>query len=197
MNILLKALTFSHLLMSRVVKSGDLVVDATAGNGHDTVFLAKLVGEKGTVFSIDIQQQAITKTKENLIKNELLERTRLIQDGHENIASYINDKISAAMFNLGYLPGSNHQVITKPETTIEALKGILTLLVPNGLITLVIYTGHPGGEREWSQLENYLCSLNTKDYQVLLYKFLSQQKSPFWWQLKKSKKWLEKKYIHL
>ncbi|PKM83992.1 MAG: SAM-dependent methyltransferase, partial [Firmicutes bacterium HGW-Firmicutes-13] len=117
MNILLKALNFSHLLIGRAVKDGDLAVDATAGNGYDTVFLAKLVGEKGKVFSFDIQDQAIAKTKENLLKNELLDRVQLIQDGHENMTSYVNDRISAVMFNLGYLPGSDHQVVTKPQTT--------------------------------------------------------------------------------
>lgn len=179
MNILLKALTFSHLLVGRAAKPGDLAVDATAGNGQDTVFLAGLVGEKGQVFSFDIQDQAIAKTKENLIKNGLLDRVQLVKDGHENITAYVKDKVSGVMFNLGYLPGSDHQIITRPQTTIEALKKALNLLVPNGLVTLVIYTGHPGGEREWLELEKYLYSLNPLDYQILLYRFLNKKNSPF------------------
>ena len=49
------ALHFSHQLL-KVVEPGDFVIDATMGNGHDTAFLAELVGPSGEVFAFDIKR---------------------------------------------------------------------------------------------------------------------------------------------
>jgi len=176
---LLKALEFSHKVVARVIKPGDRVVDATAGNGHDTLFLAKMVGEKGKVFVFDIQKQAISNTRELLLKNDLLERVQLFNDNHGKIVNYLSEEVSTVMFNLGYLPGSNKEIITRPETTIEALKGALNLLSLKGVITIVVYTGHPGGEEEWLNLEKFLLSLNSNDFSVLIYKYINQRQAPF------------------
>ena len=60
---MLKTTELTHLLISHIIKEGSRVVDATAGNGHDTFFLSNLVGETGKVFSYDIQEVAINNTK--------------------------------------------------------------------------------------------------------------------------------------
>lgn len=56
------AVQLSHEIIKQTVKVGDIVVDATCGNGNDTLLLAKLVGNEGKVFAFDIQNAAIENT---------------------------------------------------------------------------------------------------------------------------------------
>lgn len=179
MKQLLKTLDFTHFVVREFVNAGDTVIDATAGNGYDTLFLAKLVGERGKVFAFDIQQKAIQSTEGLLREQGLFPRVQLIRDGHEHIEEYVKEEVSAVMFNLGYLPGSDHRIVTQPETTIKGVKAALTMLSPGGVITLVVYTGHPGGQEEWHFIEHYVKSLAKNNYRVLLYKFLNTNNSPF------------------
>ncbi len=179
MQKLLRTLEFAHMTVGRFVKSGDSVIDATAGNGNDTLFLARLVGEKGRVFAFDVQEKAIINTKNLLQQNGLISRAQLIKDGHEHIEKYIGEEVSAVMFNLGYLPGGDHSIVTRPNHTIGGVEASLNLLSSEGVITLVVYTGHPGGQEEWNYLEKYVKNLNKKKYRVLLYKFLNTKESPF------------------
>lgn len=172
------ALSFSHELMKSKIKKGDTVVDATAGNGNDTVLLAKLVGENGKIYAFDIQDIAINLTKKNLSDKKLLNRTRLIYDGHENIKKYLTDKIDFAIFNLGYLPKGDHTIITKPKTTIKAIKYLLELLNPEGIIAIVSYWGHTGGSEEKIALEEYISTLDQKLYSVIKHTFINQKNNP-------------------
>ena len=64
----LNAVSIAHRVAESVLREGDLAVDATAGNGHDTVFLAQAVGETGKVFAIDVQAAAIGSIRENPLK---------------------------------------------------------------------------------------------------------------------------------
>lgn len=114
MKLLPKAVDEAREVISKVVKKGDVAVDATAGNGLDTLFLAKLVGESGRVYAFDIQKEALENTRQRLQKEDLLSRVELIRAGHENMEEYVPGHVSAVMFNLGYLPGGNHRVITRP-----------------------------------------------------------------------------------
>lgn len=179
MQKLLRTLEFTHMVVGRFVTAGDSVIDATAGNGNDTLFLARLVGEKGKVFAFDVQEKAIINTKNLLQQNGLMSRVQLIKAGHEHVGKYVGEEVSVVMFNLGYLPGGDHNIITRPENTIEGVEASLKLLSSGGVITLVVYTGHAGGQEEWNHLEKFLAQLNTKKYRVLLYKFLNTKKSPF------------------
>lgn len=168
------AVSVSHQLAKMFVSHGDVVVDATAGNGHDTIFLAQLVGSTGQVFSFDIQQEAIFTTQKRITLAKLASRVNIVHDGHENLDKYIKRPIKLVVFNLGYLPGGDKKVITRPETTIEAIKKSLNLLEPYGVILLTIYTGHPGGQDEWESIETYLSSLPKEYYDVILYKYLNR-----------------------
>ncbi len=179
MGNLLKPLELSHEVVARTIKPGDRAIDATAGNGHDTLLLAKMVGKSGKVFCFDVQEQAIKNTRDLLERNNLLERVQLYNDNHGEIENYLSEEVSAVMFNLGYLPGSNKKIITRPETTIRALKSSLNLLSLGGVVTIVVYTGHPGGEEEWLHLEKYLNSLSQGSYNLLMYKFLNKIQAPF------------------
>ncbi|MFS0644268.1 class I SAM-dependent methyltransferase [Siminovitchia sp. 179-K 8D1 HS] len=177
-------LSFTRTVMQRVVRPGGFVVDATVGNGHDTLFLAQLVGEKGQVFGYDIQQEAIAHTKKQLRERGLLERVTLFQTGHEHISETIPEQIhgslSGAMFNLGYLPGGDKSIVTKAETTIMAVNQLLKMMASGGIIVLVVYHGHKEGEKERDQLIEFSRSLDQDVVQVLQYAFINQRNNaPF------------------
>lgn len=147
-----------------VLSEGAIAIDATAGNGYDTLFLAQNVGESGKVFSFDIQRQAIEQTKQQLSQNQLDHRTVLIHDGHQNMISHIpqqyRQKISAITFNLGYLPNANSTTTTLPQTTISALAQALDFIAKNGIITVISYRHHTGASAEYDAVEQYLSQLN-------------------------------------
>lgn len=175
-------LPFARTLLKSAVKPGDITVDATAGNGHDTLFLAEIVAEKGGVFSFDIQKEAIENTRNRLEEHSVLERVTLIHQGHENILSSIPErfhgKITGAIFNLGYLPGGDKSVVTKARTTISAIEQLLKIMAREGLIVLVIYHGHPEGKMERDGLLSYVTGLEQKLVHVLRYQFINQKNDP-------------------
>ncbi|MDS1030104.1 class I SAM-dependent methyltransferase [Bacillota bacterium LX-D] len=168
------AVDISHNVLASILCPGDIVLDGTAGNGNDTVFLANLVGKTGKVYAFDIQEEALKKTKEKIINLKIHTHLELIQDGHENLDKYITSPIKAAVFNLGYLPGGNKKIITKPESTVLAVQKAMCFLCKKGVISLVIYTGHPGGLEEWEALKMFLCGLPQSKYDVLTYNYLNR-----------------------
>lgn len=171
-------LQFSHALLTDSVKYGESVIDATCGNGHDTLFLSKLVGENGKVYAFDIQKQAIESTRRLLQANEC-QNAELIMDDHANISMYISDKeIAGAIFNLGYLPKGDKTLVTKQETTIPAIENILKQLKHGGHVVLVVYHGHPGGKDEMAALLHFTKQLDQKQYHVLRYDFVNQKNDP-------------------
>lgn len=174
-------LPFTRSLIEKVVQPGDVAVDATMGNGHDTLFLAKLVGPTGTVLAYDIQASALETTKNRLEREGVLNRVRLYKKGHETVGEELSQlarPISAAMFNLGYLPGSDKTVVTKPATTLAALEAIAPFLKRDGIITVVIYTGHAGGEEEAEAILTRLSRWDHKHFHVLQYRFLNRPNHP-------------------
>ncbi|HJH11033.1 MAG TPA: methyltransferase domain-containing protein [Metalysinibacillus jejuensis] len=170
-----RVLPYAQQLITQAVTSTSHVIDATAGNGHDTLFLAELVPQ-GHVYAFDVQEEALKNTKERL--GNLQTRVTLIHDGHENVANYIKQPISAAIFNLGYLPGGDHSIITTPKTTLRAIDEILDLLEVGGVIVLVIYHGHEGGATERDAIVDYVSEYDQKYIHVLQYQFLNQLNSP-------------------
>ncbi|WP_412988336.1 class I SAM-dependent methyltransferase [Pediococcus siamensis] len=174
------ALRFSHTLLAQAVQPGDTVIDATVGNGNDTIYLASAVGKTGRVFGFDVQESALKETQTQLTLTGLTAQTTLIHDGHEHIEHHVPEdtQLAAAIFNLGYLPGSDKSVITHGKTTIAAISQCLSLLVRGGLVIVVSYYGHPGGQDELAQLQRYLKGLPQKQFQVLTYQFINQQNEP-------------------
>ncbi|WP_081949226.1 tRNA (mnm(5)s(2)U34)-methyltransferase [Paraclostridium dentum] len=175
---LTKVTDLNKVLLEDVINEGDIVIDATMGNGYDTKYLAEKVGENGFVYSFDVQEEAIKSTKKRLEKAELIDRVNLILDGHQNMDMYVNKEVSCVMFNLGYLPRAKHQVITKPETTLEAIKKSLELLKPNGVVSIAIYTGHEGGMEECDEVFGYVSKLDQSEYSVLNCNFVNQINHP-------------------
>ncbi|MYL70215.1 methyltransferase domain-containing protein [Halobacillus litoralis] len=177
-----RILDYAHSLIKKTIEPGDAVIDGTCGNGHDTAFLAELVGEEGHVYAFDVQEKAISNTKERLAEHGLANHTSLIHDSHANVQNYLKDKhqhnISAAIYNLGYLPGSDKSVVTKPEGTIQSVENVLETLKKGGLVVLVVYHGHPGGAEEKEAILDYVSGLDSKHYQVLHYGFINKKRTP-------------------
>ncbi|BAP85362.1 SAM-dependent methyltransferase [Paucilactobacillus hokkaidonensis JCM 18461] len=172
------ALEFSHTILKDNITAGETVIDATVGNGNDTIFLASLVGKTGRVYGFDIQQTAIDTTQQQLLLTGLQAQTTLICDGHENISKYVTNQIGGAIFNLGYLPGGDKTVITHGKTTIQAIKTLLPLLRRGATICIVIYYGHPGGNNERQSVEQFATKLDQKIFNVLEYQFINQVNTP-------------------
>lgn len=172
------SVNIARMIMKNVVPEGASVLDATCGNGRDTAFLADLVGPAGHVWAFDIQPQAIEKTRESLKNLGLEERVSLIQACHSKIGDYVPDQVFAAMFNLGYLPGGDHSLKTGASTTLMALSAMQNLLARGGVMSIVAYPGHPGGEDEYEAVKHYLSSWPQQDFEVLEFSFLNQVNQP-------------------
>lgn len=170
-----RSVALAQALVESRLGQGGRAVDATVGNGYDTRFLADLVGVEGMVVGFDIQAEAIAGTRE---KTASCPQVRLIHDGHENVLDHVEDGIDAAMFNLGYLPRFDKSVITRPETTVAALKGILSRLVAGGIITIVLYTGHEGGAEEAAAVGQWVEGLDQDEFSAIEYRFINQRNSP-------------------
>src|SRR5690554_986736 len=176
---LMQAVEFCHLVLEQHLEEGARVVDATAGNGHDTLFLGKLVGDEGRVYAFDRQEQAIVKTERLLSAHNLLHRVKLIRDGHERIGHYLGGTpLDGLVFNLGYLPGGDKNIVTQGGTTIFALQTGLDLLKTGGIAVLVVYTGHPGGKGEAAAIDRFVRTLPGQEYNVACYSFFNQAKEP-------------------
>lgn len=176
-------LSMAHKWIEERAGSGDIVVDATAGSGVDTLALAKLVGPKGVVYAFDIQQEALDRTHERLAAADSVSQVRLHLRDHAGMAEAIapahKGQIAAIMFNLGYLPGGDPSVITQPATTIGALQSAISLLRTGGIITCVLYPGHPGGDAEAAAVEAWAAGLPQSEGQVVLYRQPQRSAAPY------------------
>lgn len=162
-----------------VVQSGDICVDATAGTGQDTAFLAGLVGENGYVFAYDIQKMALKQTRERLEKAGLESRVCLLNKSHETMGEDLKGKkVSCVMFNFGYLPGGDHSICTKPDSSIRAVRVGLELLIPGGVMCLCIYSGGDTGYEEKEALLAYLQGLDQKQYLVIVSNYYNRKNDP-------------------
>lgn len=157
----------AHDLIREVLHPGDIAIDATTGNGHDTLFLAGQVGPSGHVYGFDIQQAAIDSTRN---KFHMPNGLTLIQASHadmsERIPMQLHGKINAIMFNLGYLPGGDKSIITLTDSTLTALTIATRILADNGIITLLAYPGHQGGDMETGQVNKWCEQLDTRQFEV-------------------------------
>jgi hypothetical protein len=142
----------AHAAVLDSLFEGAVALDATAGNGHDTSFLARSVGAAGKVYALDVQSEAVTRTRARLEAEGLIDRVILRQGSHGDLRGVWPElrpgSVQAIMFNLGYLPGGDKSLITRPESTLAGLGQSLSLIAGSGVLTVVCYPGHPGGEAE-------------------------------------------------
>ena len=156
----------AHALAKEILSPGDRAVDATAGNGNDTLFLAECVGADGKVWAFDVQAAALTATHARLAAAGCAERVELVHAGHETLATHLpaeeKGRLAAVFFNLGYLPHGDHGLITRGETTLAALRMLTDWIRPGGHLSLLVYPGHPGGAVEAQMVRKWIAEENVQ-----------------------------------
>ena len=177
------AVRWAQLLLEDRLRPGDWVVDATLGNGHDTLFLSRQVLPYGRVFGFDVQTAAVEATRARLRAADVPEEAfTLFAAGHERLGEALpaeaRGRLAAVMFNLGYLPGSDKQCITRTETTLAAVAQALEWLRPGGLLTVAVYPGHEGGAEEGRALALWAAGLEPRAFEVQHLRPVNRSASP-------------------
>ena len=171
------------------LREGDTVVDFTMGNGNDTLFLSKAVGESGKVYAFDIQEDALISTRAHLEANGAPENYTLICASHHRVKEFVTEPIKAGMFNLGYLPRSGRKAVTTMrETTMPAVEAAIELLAPDGVLIVAIYPGHEEGALEGEMLREYFSTLSKYRICPSEFKILNSPTSPYFFLIEKSPK---------
>ena len=175
----INALSLAHRFIAEHVSEGDICIDATAGRGGDTVFLCELVGKSGKVIAFDIQQAAVDSTAERIRENGFEDRAQVVLDSHSNMDAYAQEgTVSCITFNFGWLPGGDHNIFTKAESSIAAIEKGLRLLRPDGVMSLCIYYGRETGFEERDALLEYLAQLDSRVCSVLVNSFVNRPNCP-------------------
>jgi predicted methyltransferase len=179
-----------HHILKNHLKEGDQAIDATAGNGYDTLFLAEQVGASGKIIAIDIQDCAIQSTREKLESAGLIDRVRLVTDNHAIALRKLivddHQNVAAITFNLGYLPGSDKSIQTRAESTEEALAASIQLLAPGGYLCVTAYRGHSGGAVEAETVEAFMRKSQKEGHAVDCHQPESSNSPPILWVLGKN-----------
>ncbi len=168
-------------ILHPMIREGDVVIDATAGNGHDTVFLADAVGEGGQVLAFDVQEAALVSARERVEIAGFAGRVEFFHESHAMMSARAEPGSTAVvMFNLGYLPGEGHELTTEANETLAALEISTGLLKNGGVLSVICYPGHPAGAREADAVEKWMASLAATGWRVARYGALGTRKpAPF------------------
>lgn len=175
MDFPLNSLGITHKFMAEHIKQGDFCIDATAGKGRDTAFLCSLVGKEGKVLAFDIQEPAIVQTKALLCEKNYENVAEVYLDSHENMGNYAKEEtVDGIMFNLGWLPNGDHNIFSKPDSTIKAIKTGLELLKPGGVMSVCIYHGKETGTAERDALIPFFKTIDNVKYTVIKLDFTNR-----------------------
>ncbi|XP_058219259.1 uncharacterized protein LOC131329868 [Rhododendron vialii] len=181
-----KATEVAHSVWRHIVQNGDILVDATCGNGYDTLAMVKMVADKsstGRVYAMDIQKAALESTSslldESLDSDEkgLVELFAICHSRMEEVVPK-GIPVRLVAFNLGYLPGGDKATITESETTLQALEAAKRMLAPGGLISLVVYVGHPGGREEYEAVQAFASGLPVENWICCKLQMLNRSSAP-------------------
>ena len=165
-------------LLEPALYPGARAVDATMGNGHDTLWLCERVGLEGRVYGFDVQPEAVERTRARLREAGMESRATILCDGHQHMERHVPEPVDAVMFNLGWLPRAAHAVTTLAQTTLPAADAALRLLKPDGLLTLCVYPGHEEGEREREALFAWAAALDNRRFDAMARYYLNQPNCP-------------------
>lgn len=174
-------LDLAHAYWKQLLGVNDIVVDATCGNGQDTLVLCRLASN-GMTYGLDIQKRAIELTREYLAKHLTsgqLEHVSLHEGCHSSFPEAIQpETLTLITYNLGYLPGSDKTLTTKVFTTLESIKKAQGLLKPGGALSITCYPGHSEGALEQEAILEYVKGLNPQQWNVCFHQWLNRQKAP-------------------
>ena len=190
---MLDLLELQKYFICRHLREGGVAVDFTMGNGHDTEFLCRTVGDSGRVFAFDIQEQAVESTRKNLAASGCPQVYTLINASHHRVLEFVDTPINAGMFNLGYLPGGDKRITTLRETTMPAVEAAIELLDSDGIINIAVYPGHPEGDLEGKMLEDYFAGLSRFKVCVTKVKIINSATSPYFFMVETKAKRTEEK----
>ncbi|MEI6714476.1 MAG: class I SAM-dependent methyltransferase [Verrucomicrobiota bacterium] len=186
------ATEWAHHYLATQLSTNAHLIDATAGNGHDALFLSQFILPDGHLYLFDIQEVAIQTTRSLLLSNEIpASNTSLFQCSHtelkERIPSNLHGAIDAVVFNLGYLPGQDKTLTTLSDSTLAALESSLELLKPGGILSVITYPGHATGAEEALCVTNWMKSLPSSAFEVQRLQALNRlAPPPELWIVKKS-----------
>ncbi len=163
------------------VEPGDTVVDATCGNGNDTLALASM--KPARLYAFDVQEAAVRATTALLEANDYSKSIRegniiVKQLAHEELVEFVPIPVKAILFNLGYLAGGDKTITTKDETTLTAVQGAMELLQPDGLICITMYSGHDEGKREKESLLDFAEGLDAATWHTAFISMPNQKHNP-------------------
>jgi 16S rRNA C1402 N4-methylase RsmH len=189
---LVNIVSHAQKMLTEILQPGDLAVDLTAGNGSDTMFLAEIVGPTGRVIAFDIQEQALAVTAEKLkqagvavVRADNLEEpfaetgVTLVTASHESLSEYLDSPVKGIIANLGYLPGGDMNIVTRPESTVAALNHSTSALAIGGRLAVVVYPSHPGGAEESGAVNALFESLPLKRWNVLRIEVPNSSAAPY------------------
>ncbi len=190
---LIRIIQWGQELLSEVVQLGDLVFDLTAGNGQDTLALYQMVGSTGQVVAFDIQSQALLATRERMVAAGAQVRlhpqgTQLLRSDpgidllemcHTELTGGVPGLAKGIIANLGYLPGGQRELVTRPDSTVKALEQSCSVLAAGGRLAVVVYPGHPGGTEEGTAVTNFFTELDDSTFKVLQMQVSNRSQAPF------------------
>lgn len=168
---------FEKMLLEKSLLPGDVVIDATIGNGNDALLLLELVGKTGFLYGFDIQTQALENTRLKLKESEY-DNFKLICASHAEMKQYVDQPVNGILFNLGYLPAGDKTCTTLWETTQTAIAQGMALIKPNGFVGVMTYPGHESGKEEDLAIEAYFSQIDQKQFQIAQIAFINQKKNP-------------------
>ena len=165
--------------ISNHVQPGDICIDATMGNGNDTLLLSRLAGEQGKVIAFDIQEMALSNTLKRLQEESAPLNYSLLLESHSNLSKYAEENsVSCIVFNFGYLPGGDHAKATLPSSSISAMEQGLSLLKKDGIMSLCIYSGGDSGFEERDAILSWLKNLDPRKYLVIKSDYYNRPNNP-------------------
>lgn len=174
--------------LSSHFKKGGIAADFTMGNGNDTLWLSRCMGEEGHVYAFDIQKQALDHTLNRLQEEQAPCNYTLILDSHSNLKDYITTPICVGMFNLGYLPGGNRKRTTLRPTTRKAVTDAISMLDKGGALLIAVYPGHEEGHLEGEMLREMLSEYSRFQYTVSEFHIINSPTSPFFFLVERSER---------
>ena len=182
MNILTKTTNLAMELTLKYIQEGDYVIDATCGNGHDTLILAQAVGSQGDVLALDIQREALDSSKalmaEHDMKQVCFAQANFADMKRYSAFAFPDQRPSAVVFNLGYLPGGDKRITTTVEDSLRGIQSALELIKPDGIVTVVLYSGHEEGAKEKEVILEFAKLLPARDFHVVYASMHNQTKNP-------------------
>lgn len=174
---------WSDLLVHADSDSPSIVVDATAGNGFDSLVLAQALSRAGggRLVLCDVQQRALDATRARLASDPTSGTNTWptveyrLGDHCSFLEGMAERSVTLITFNLGYLPGGDKSIVTTAEGTLRALDAAERAVRPGGSVSVTLYPGHEEGRREEAAVLEHAAALPQGTWSVHYTQWLNQR----------------------